>query len=1103
MTEPINQNAISLYCPECNTKIPPEVLEDNNDPNVVCCPSCGVIIPIEPQIEIPEITQEKSEESPQIQVQQPSPRRTAKWHLKLLVYFAIHDLLYSKVSPLLKIKKQKQLRSITLKRYAKQLRSKLLYSPISRDFLTRLNPREQRKLKRVFQQFKETIKDKKQFRKYQIQSFMEGIQFIFDVMSGDYECVTFSSTEKEIIMELKDKVNPFKDMRSKRSLGRAITVIFARIIHQRLFALSRTNEPLTPDLMKEFVDRFIDQLSAQDCIEWIESQVNIKLDHREKQALKTIQVRLNNDWIQGEYFSDLLVSTIDAVHALMDNMTGEVPTNEFSRILLQGFEKSELFRLDKAFSNREKLNITIVLARMIYAQIFVAFPPPRQINPNQKLPPALHRDIGDTILEGLVDHLEINSEFLLRFYNFALDKFHAAIEKLLEKLEGDMIYRASFKIFLTNLIETVFKVTRQEPKESKLSPLELRIREDLELYPYDWRKKNFKLFEDEKETDSIEPSDDLYHPSDLEKIPVEFGLRNFQTFQTKSSLLELIKTCIEQIIINRGELARFHREDLKNKFEQSNFEKGFKFRKSGLFSENSKSDINSIYKFISPHNIGVFLGARSDTIRKWVSAIENEEIYFHTLTEAEKAFRKLRPRILGLFGGKGKNIEKGRVLIENAIKKVLVDYFGELDYIKKIITLLEDCTIWERKSDSKEHPNSMKSISLALGQNRSYISYKTRTSETDKEFNEFVSIFNFTTNILRIKKKDFDFKSEAKYYEFRTKALEIYFEELVEQGIFIEELKLQYDALVYTLFALTQARFEELKDTPNELQKYITDKNPQGFFSIKDLSKHTSQFDRRHGIQENIKSDTWMSPEKVSSIQALLIDKQKFAPKTITHAQVLIKELPRHRVKNRASYVGRNSHPILENWLRKALFDKGIESRHEQYFNLPISQHRIDSLIDVTQKGFLDFVSKDLKTYIESNKFNYLFIDFNIPSVIKAEKTASKGIKFYHSEDHPLYIVFYGPYGSKAVDAVRKKLEQLDNIQHKEGIRLINIFEFVDLLGLANKCTEELIGINDLIKRALYDRAEGLPDLKNLEEMADDALLELKNYENKILGENK
>lgn len=56
-------------------------------------------------------------------------------------------------------------------------------------------------------------------------------------------------------------------------------------------------------------------------------------------------------------------------------------------------------------------------------------------------------------------------------------------------------------------------------------------------------------------------------------------------------------------------------------------------------------------------------------------------------------------------------------------------------------------------------------------------------------------------------------------------------------------------------------------------------------------------------------------------------------------------------------------------------------------------------------------------------------------------------------------------------------------------------------MGLSNKYKQELTGINDLIKRALYDRAKGLPDLKKLEEMADDALLELRKHENKFLGE--
>jgi len=280
-----------------------------------------MVIPIEPQIaqiESLEKIQEKSEQSPQIKIVQPSKKKNAKWHLKLLIYFSIHDLLNFSIHDLLnakrgvliKVMKQKRLNSLIIKRCAKQLRSKLLKNPISRDLMTKLSPRERKKLKKVFQQYKETMRDKKQFKIYQIQAFMEGIEFVFDVMKGDYEFVDFSFTEKEIIMGLKDKVNPFKDMRSKGSVGRTITVIFARIVHQRLFALSRINETLTSDMMKDLVDGIIDQLSAQDNVEWIETQINIKLAKRERYNFKITRNRLNIDWIKREYFSDLLVSII-------------------------------------------------------------------------------------------------------------------------------------------------------------------------------------------------------------------------------------------------------------------------------------------------------------------------------------------------------------------------------------------------------------------------------------------------------------------------------------------------------------------------------------------------------------------------------------------------------------------------------------------------------------------------------------------------------------------------------------------------------------------------------------------------------------------------
>jgi len=534
--KPKNQEANSLYCPDCNTKIPPEVIENNNDPNTICCPHCGVIIPIAPKVESPEITQEISDQKPQVKILEPFPINTAKWQIKNFLYYTIHDLLYSKLRILNKVEKQEPLGSLTLKRYAKQLRSKLLKKHIPRDLITRLSPRERRKIPRLLHQFKESIKDDKQFKEYQKQDFTEEIQFIFNVMKGDYEFVDFSAMEKEIVMELKNKVNIFKDIRHRGSIGRTISIILAHVVHQRLLALTRTSEDLSSIAVKELVDGLIDQLGSEDNFEWIETQINIKLDRRKRYNLKMIRLRLNTDWIQRECFSDFLVSIVEVVDTLMHNATGEFAVSGLNKIILHGFEKSELFCRDMAFTAREELNLTIVLARMIHAYISASFPPPIEANPNQKLPPALNREINATILEGLVERLEINSVFLLRFYNFSLDKFHNTREKLLQKLECDMIYRTSFRTFLANLIEKVFKITRQKPKGSELSALELRISEDLELYPYDWRNKTINLFENEKSAESIELSDDLYSLPILEEISIEdleLSCQNESDFSSK------------------------------------------------------------------------------------------------------------------------------------------------------------------------------------------------------------------------------------------------------------------------------------------------------------------------------------------------------------------------------------------------------------------------------------------------------------------------------------------------------------------------------------------------------------------------------------------
>ncbi|MEJ2295576.1 MAG: hypothetical protein P8Y23_12540, partial [Candidatus Lokiarchaeota archaeon] len=55
-------------------------------------------------------------------------------------------------------------------------------------------------------------------------------------------------------------------------------------------------------------------------------------------------------------------------------------------------------------------------------------------------------------------------------------------------------YRESFHGFISKLVKTVFTLTRHTLKLSKLTPFKFRIHEDLNLYPYDWRRTNPELF---------------------------------------------------------------------------------------------------------------------------------------------------------------------------------------------------------------------------------------------------------------------------------------------------------------------------------------------------------------------------------------------------------------------------------------------------------------------------------------------------------------------------------------------------------------------------------------------------------------------------------
>ncbi|MBY9006419.1 MAG: hypothetical protein KGD63_06645, partial [Candidatus Lokiarchaeota archaeon] len=534
----------------------------------------------------------------------------------------------------------------------------------------------------------------------------------------------------------------------------------------------------------------------------------------------------------------------------------------------------------------------------------------------------------------------------------------------------------------------------------------------------------------------------------------------------------LIKTILNQIYENKRALEQYH---FKNKEKNE-----FSFLKGkDIFYPQQK-----VFRSISYYNLSKFFGVSRSKARNWLITLDKN----NNIRLPDLEFRKIRATILRLFQGEGKNINKSQQIIKITIDKYLDKYYNKMDFIAQIVLLLDDCAFWEKDEQSKKDPHSLLSISKRMGMNRDYL-FDMKKRLRKLESYKYSRYFTLTTNILLLKFKSFKFKDKKNYKNFKFGALDIVFQEMVTQGIFSEEnaemMRKQYDALVYTLYALTKVRYK--KQSLLGLKSFSIGKDNKGIYTLSDLSR---EIGGRKLFADYLLYEIFISRETLAEIKYLL-DKNKInASVECESALNLLNEIPRIRLGQRPSYVGRQSHPILENFFRKLWLKLGIISRHEYQFNYPNSLHRIDSALEVnTQQRLINILKSSSDSSL--SKFQMLFIDYTIPNFVKLDYCVLGKIspkRQYLDEDRAVIIVFYGIYTEKVFKELQKRLNSL-NLDYKENVRFMDIFAFIELFTNDADDLRKLNEIDTLIKKALDDDNEKA--LKELEGKADDALYDL------------
>ncbi|KKK47396.1 hypothetical protein LCGC14_3155640, partial [marine sediment metagenome] len=274
----------------------------------------------------------------------------------------------------------------------------------------------------------------------------------------------------------------------------------------------------------------------------------------------------------------------------------------------------------------------------------------------------------------------------------------------------------------------------------------------------------------------------------------------------------------------------------------------FKFRstQNPKFGQARKQFPALNYVSLSTNVLGEFLGVDGVTIRNWLGVLNEPTFKFGGVGgsgDHDLVFRRIRSAIRNHF--KFSQTSSIRFFLEQAFSRYTEEYYSDLDFIESFLDIMDDYV---------KSPYTQYDISTVFNpgddtEGKGYIGklkdldkkFKAKKASNDDAVSTVDKYFKFLTQVLLIEKEDFDFIDANKIKDFRSDITDLVYDTISSPPYNLIRAttagKAQFNAISNTLYAINKAR-EALP--MKERQKFITDMNPRGLFTLTDLSRAVS-----------------------------------------------------------------------------------------------------------------------------------------------------------------------------------------------------------------------------------------------------------------------
>jgi len=408
--------------------------------------------------------------------------------LRDYMFQLIYQLLKSTPLTLKRIQNKKELKSshinVILKKLWNELKDLNLNDLANQELVS-----SKRRIRNYFEKFQLALRPYKQFRKNNFTLFAENIEFVFGLILGDYAFSNLTTSKKRIVLDLKKSFGFKSDTKTTNSFTYNISLIVSKkirsILNQYHITEGNDNKLALDEIIGHVIDYIVNRkVNLSDL-----SKINSPNKKRFHKTLEVLIDNLKTDWIYRISFEDHIYKLIIIVDSLMRDADYSSNLIGFERLISQGLTQSALFEKDQEFSPHFKLNLTLILCRIIYLKIKNS-PDITKLNSQPvNLSITDEIEVKNSILEEITASKKINSKLLKKFYKFSLEEFQTYYEKLQKKLDSDLIYVENFCNYLSDLVRLVFSIVHSISKKSQLTKLELAVIKDLANYNFEWFNK--------------------------------------------------------------------------------------------------------------------------------------------------------------------------------------------------------------------------------------------------------------------------------------------------------------------------------------------------------------------------------------------------------------------------------------------------------------------------------------------------------------------------------------------------------------------------------------------------------------------------------------